>query len=479
MDYPQIIQGGMGIAVSSWRLARAVSQAGGLGVVSGTGLSFVLPARLNDGDPGGHIRAALEHFPDANVARAILDRYYIPGGKTANAPYKRPPMYTLHPPTHLDQLTVAANFVEVWLAKQGHAGAVGINLLEKVQLPTLASLYGAMLAGVDVVIMGAGIPMQVPGILDTFAGHGASAYRVDVAGAGKADDYAIPFDPAALFPRLAERVGPLARPQFYPVVSSLTLARALVKRASGAVNGFVVELPTAGGHNAPPRGDYALNERGEPVYTQRDDVDPAAFAALGLPFWLAGGYGSPAGLRAALDAGAVGVQVGTAFAYCAESGMDPALTAPVVAEVLAGAPPDVLTSARVSPTGFPFKVVGVPGTASEPDVYAARERVCDMGYLRTAVVMADGGVNYRCAAGPVGGFVKKGGDPAETAGRVCLCNQLAAAAGMPQVRAGGYVEPPIVTSGDDLPNIAQFVPAGQSSYTAADVVTRILTGAAG
>jgi nitronate monooxygenase len=228
----------------------------------------------------------------------------------------------------------------------------------------MASLYGAMLAGVDYVIMGAGIPMQIPGILDTFVNHGATQYRVDVVGAEKDAEYAIHFDPAALFPGLAEQVGPLPRPDFLPVVSSLTLARALKKRASGEVNGFVVELPTAGGHNAPPRGDYDLNERGEPVYTKRDDVDPSDFGKLGLPYWLAGGYGSPEGLQAALDAGAAGVQVGTAFAYCEESGMDPALTAPVIEAVLAGNAPNVLTSARVSPTGFPFKVVGVPGTAS-------------------------------------------------------------------------------------------------------------------
>ena len=33
---PTIIQGGMGVAVSNWRLARAVARAGQLGVVYGT-----------------------------------------------------------------------------------------------------------------------------------------------------------------------------------------------------------------------------------------------------------------------------------------------------------------------------------------------------------------------------------------------------------------------------------------------------------
>ena len=50
------------------------------------------------------------------------------------------------------------------------------------------------------------------------------------------------------------------------------------------------------------------------------DLD--AIGALGKPFWLAGGYGEPKQVLQALDLGATGVQVGTAFAYCNESGLD-------------------------------------------------------------------------------------------------------------------------------------------------------------
>ncbi len=35
---PLVIQGGMGVGVSNWRLARAVSSLGQLGVVSGAGV---------------------------------------------------------------------------------------------------------------------------------------------------------------------------------------------------------------------------------------------------------------------------------------------------------------------------------------------------------------------------------------------------------------------------------------------------------
>ena len=33
-------------------------------------------------------------------------------------------------------------------------------------MPHLASIYGAMLAGVGYVLMGAGIPLHIPGVLD-------------------------------------------------------------------------------------------------------------------------------------------------------------------------------------------------------------------------------------------------------------------------------------------------------------------------
>ena len=101
------------------------------------------------------------------------------------------------------------------------------------------------------------------------------------------------------------------------------------------VDGFVVEAPSAGGHIAPPRGRLLLDEEGEPIYGEKDVVDLDAVKTLGLPFWLAGGYDSPEKLRQALDAGAAGIQVGTAFAYCAESGMEETLKGRIVEKALA------------------------------------------------------------------------------------------------------------------------------------------------
>ncbi len=70
-------------------------------------------------------------------------------------------------------------------------------------------------------------------------------------------------------------LSPLTRPKFIAIVSSNTLATTMLKRANGRVDGFVVEGPTAGGHNAPPRGKLQFDEAGEAIYGERDKVDLA------------------------------------------------------------------------------------------------------------------------------------------------------------------------------------------------------------
>ena len=95
MNLPRIIQGGMGASISNWRLARAVSSSGHLGVVSGTALDAVLARRLQLGDIGGHMRRALSSLPVPGVAERILDRYFIEGGKEAEAPFKPSPIPVL------------------------------------------------------------------------------------------------------------------------------------------------------------------------------------------------------------------------------------------------------------------------------------------------------------------------------------------------------------------------------------------------
>lgn len=462
----------MGVAVSNWRLARAVSQMRQLGVVSGTCIGVVLARRLQQGDPGGHMQRALQHFPIPAVAERILRSFFVSGGKAPDAPYKPVPMPGISPASAWTELNVAASFAEVFLAREGHDQPVGINVLEKIQVATLASLFGAMLAGVGYVIMGAGIPRFIPGALDRFADGQRAELRVDLDGAPPDAEAISYFDPQAFFAGFSEAPR-LERPRFLAIVSSATLAMTLARKSNGRVDGFVVESELAGGHNAPPRGPLQLSPTGEPVYGPRDVVDFAKIAELRLPFWLAGSRADPAGLADARRLGAEGIQVGTAFAFCDESGIEPEIKRKVCQLAREGRA-RVFTDPLASPTGFPFKVLRMDGTLSETEGYEARARVCDLGYLRQAYTKEDGAIGYRCAAEPGDDFTRKGGSSAELAGRKCLCNGLLATVGLGQTRADSGAELPIITAGDEVARIDRFLAPGADHYAAADVVRHLL-----
>ncbi len=127
MFLPKIIQGGMGAGVSDWKLANSVASAGQLGVISGTALDSVMVRRLQLGDVGGHIRRGLAAFPVPAVAERILDRYFRPESEVDEKPRKLIPGFRIDPNGNVVDLTIAANFVEVFLAKEGHQGHVGVN----------------------------------------------------------------------------------------------------------------------------------------------------------------------------------------------------------------------------------------------------------------------------------------------------------------------------------------------------------------
>jgi nitronate monooxygenase len=468
---PVLIQGGMGVGVSDWRLARAVAESGHLGVVSGTALDTVMARRLQLGDPDGDVRRALAALPVPEVAERIVERYFVPGGKRADERFTQTSMKRDNPSSNIEELLVAANFVEVYLAKEGHSGPVGINFLEKVQAPTLPSLYGAMLAGVDYVLMGAGIPRAIPAVLDKLAEGSSVELGLDVQGAKKDDDFRARFDPARV---MGGQVCAVKRPAFLAIVSSHVLAIMLAGKIEVPVDGFIIEAPTAGGHNAPPRGKLQLNDTGEPIYGDRDVPDLAAIADLGLPFWLAGGYSDPDRVREALELGATGVQVGTAFAYCEESGFDSDVKRRVL-DLSRQAEARVFTDPLASPSGFPFKVVELEGTLSDAEVYEGRTRQrCELGYLRSAYRTDGGEVGWRCPAEPVDDYVRKGGAADDTIDRKCLCNALVATVGLGQVQHQGDREPLLVTSGDEVTRVAQFLAPGAESYKAVDVINHLL-----
>jgi nitronate monooxygenase len=464
----------MGAGVSNWRLAQAVSRIGQLGVVSGTGLADIVCRRLQDGDPGGHIRRALAHFPFPSMAKRVLDSFFISDGKSKSTPYLTFAMFDLEGRREPQELSIVGNFVEVFLAREGHANPVGINYLEKIQLPHLPSIYGALLAGAAVVIMGAGIPLAVPEVLSALSRHQPAEYPVYVVGQERGGEpVKMTFDPSDYtegdaLPQV------LDIPDFIPIVSSEALASILLRKASGPIDGFIVEGNLAGGHNAPPRGRLNLNDAGEPIYGPRDNPNFAAFRDMGLPFWLAGSYGSTEGLKRARDEGAEGIQVGTAFALCEESGLTPDMRHELINKALAG-DVRVLTDAVASPTGFPFKVVELAGSLSDDAVYQRRRRGCDLGFLRQPYRREDGKVGYRCAAEPVGAYVKKGGRVEDTVGRKCLCNALIANVGMAQTMPDGTEDKCLVTMGDDLLDVGRFCSPGSVDFSAEHVI-RVIMG---
>ena len=168
--------------------------------------------------------------------------------------------------------------------------------------------------------------------------------------------------------------------------------------------------------------------------------------------------------------------MGTPFALCAESDLLGDYKRSLLEMALAHSA-RVATDALASPTGFPFKVAQLEGTLSDPDVYRARPRICDLGYLREAYRTEAGEIDYRCASEPVTTYVSKGGKEESAAGRKCLCNSLLANIGHPQVRAGKHVENGLVTAGDDLVNVARFLAPGSTEYSASDVIAALMAPA--
>ena len=166
----------MGVHVSGHRLARTVAMAGGLGVISGTGLDGVYARLLQDGDRGA--RWGIEQFPDQAIAERLLARHFKPEGRgrqavrqPAQVDHRSADGSTAREPRGAAGARVASAFAEVTRAKHHHDGVVGINVLRKIALPIPATIYGAMLAGVDVVLTGAGSPDEMPRLLDALARH--------------------------------------------------------------------------------------------------------------------------------------------------------------------------------------------------------------------------------------------------------------------------------------------------------------------
>lgn len=388
---------------------------------------------------------ALKDFPFPEVAERVVKKYH-------NTLKAWIPAFTVTPSKNLIELTICANYAFVKMAKNGHTNPVSINYLEKVQMPHLASLYGAMLADVDYVTMGAGIPLGIPAIFDAYENKRRATYKVSVTGSS---DYEMSFNPQEFFWIETPEV---KKPRFIPIISTDVLAKILnAKLAIGSICGFSIEAPTAGGHNAPPR-DKTTRE-----YGPKDLVNFEKMRDLWLPYWLAGSYASPEGLEKAYELGAVGIQAGSIFALSRESGMRLDLKQEVINKALDGTL-EIKTDFLASPTGFPFKVANISGTMADTLISWTRKRVCDECALREPYRINEDKIGYRCASEPEKDYVDKWGIPSNTRWRLCLCNGLAAAAGLKDE------EVPIVTLGDDTSFVNKLVQRPWEIYSAKDAV---------
>lgn len=352
--------------------------------------------------PATALQALDENF-GVTIGQDICTHYFIEGGKAPDARFRSAPMQMVRThdgrytfpiqgesptavPLKLDddiiELLIATGFAEVWLAKEGHDGKVFINFLNKIELPLIYVLYGAMLAGVDGVIVGAGNPEGLPLLCQQLARHEAVTHGISMLYREAGEEFVLAFDPRQIaHGKFAER--PLAKPTFLAIVSLEDLVQVLAQSESAPPDGFIIEHHTAGGHNANPVGPLIRDALGQPVYGAKDEANLATIRSVGIPFWLAGGYGSHPQLQAALAAGANGVQAGTVFALTEESGMKSEYRSAILAAIKNGADDaDLVRTTIFSPTGFSFKVVQLEGTLSEDDVYTSRRRICDIGMLQ-------------------------------------------------------------------------------------------------
>ncbi|MBM3880781.1 MAG: nitronate monooxygenase [Verrucomicrobia bacterium] len=453
MSLPKIIQAGPEVALSTWTLARAVAEAGQLGVVSGTVLPAILARRLQLGDDDGHLRHAFEHFPFPGLARRVWEGFFVPGGKRVDDPFELTRQPTLDSGPALIELTILASFAEVFLAKTGHTGSIGIQFHGRVQLPLLPLLYGALLAGVDYVLVSGGNPRAVPAMLERLV-HGEPAeLSVSVAAGQVQEHLACGFDPSAFVdPRQVQ----LKQPQLLLSTASAEQAAATLLQTQGRVDGWIFATP---GAELPTSSEYARLQ------------------SLGAPFWVGGRGADPARLAQALAQGAAGIEISTPFTFCEESALAGDLKQRLLVRCRRDAE-DLDVDWTTSPTGAPVQVLRLEQTTADPLTFAQRERFCDVGHFRQPFRRTDGSIGYRCPGEPLDYYLQKGGVPAESAHQRCFCNGLLASLGLAQIQAGRAVEQALIPAGEEIRSLAQYLKPGQNSYTAAEVIDHLLGHAA-
>jgi len=279
-----IIQGGMGVGVSLSPLAGAVAQEGGVGVISSAALDRLVSKR---------------------------------NGKKMT--------------------TYEAVYEEISLAKE-KGGVSGINIMVALVQTYEDTVKGAIDAGADVIISGAGLPMNLPMI--------------------KA-----PGDTALI-----------------PIVSSARALELICKkweRAHYRPDAVVLEGPLAGGH---------LGFRIEDIYLESNklenllpEVKETAIRYGNFPVIVAGGIYSYEDIVRFLKMGADGVQMGTRFLVTEESSATDAYKQAVIN---AGKEDIIVAQKPGSPCGLPFMVIK-ESPMFHNGLTGKRKPRCDKGYVLT------------------------------------------------------------------------------------------------
>jgi len=270
-----IVQGGMGVGVSAHRLASAVARENALGTIASVDL------RHHHAD----LMAQCKDVRDRNV---------------------------------LDRLNLIALDREIRLAReQSEArGAIAVNVMKAVDQHA-ALVRQSCESGADAIVMGAGLPLDLPDMCADFPG-------------------------VALIPILSDARG-----------VAIVLRRWL--RKSRMPDAIVIEHPRyAGGH----LGATRIDDLNDPRFDFDRVIDEVMLAfrehqieSEKIPLIAAGGINSPAKLREVLALGYSAVQVGTAFAVTTEG--DAHLN---FKKVLAGAQPSDIVE-FISVAGLPARAV--------------------------------------------------------------------------------------------------------------------------
>ncbi len=276
-----IVQGGMGIGVSAHRLAGTVAALGAVGTISSIDLRRLHPDLLEPTRglaPGPQARQAIERANLLALEREIRAARGLAKGR----------------------------------------GLLAVNVMRAVSQYE-AYVGCALAAGIDAVVVGAGLPMDLPEL---------------------ARDH-----PRALL---------------IPILSEARAIQLVVRRweKRGRIpDAIVIEHPgQAGGH----LGAARLEDLHDPRFDFENVIPQtlAFFRSAGLegkiPLIAAGGIGSRDDIRRLQALGAAAVQLGTAFAVSSEGDADIAFK-----KVLAGAQPQDLVE-FVSVAGLPARAVRTP-----------------------------------------------------------------------------------------------------------------------